>query len=340
MVCAKLDADLRQLARNHRCYYSRYADDLTFSTSRPTFPSDLAVRRGGWGASGVALGRPLVEAIESNGFCVNEAKTRMQFRDCHQEVTGLTVNGRRPNVSRRFVRQLRAMIHCWYDKGLPEAERRFHEQYDTSRLRRGGHDPEFAKVVRGKLDFLKMIRGEDDPVYRNLRNKLHSFAPEVIDELPRLRSCFISYGGPDLAMAQRLYDDLKRAGVACWFYRVDATAGRRTWEEIVAELRGAEKVLILCSIRGLLQDGVRKEIENQVDESSEKMLLLSLDNDWTHGAYRVDRGGRDLKPVMLERNYVDFADLEYEEAFGKLMKALRSAEIERSTLPLARLAVH
>jgi RNA-directed DNA polymerase len=42
MICARLDSQLYEIAKKHRCYYSRYADDITFSTSVRAFPSELA----------------------------------------------------------------------------------------------------------------------------------------------------------------------------------------------------------------------------------------------------------------------------------------------------------
>ena len=38
MICAKMDSQLQQLSASHRCTYTRYADDMTFSTSRRSSP--------------------------------------------------------------------------------------------------------------------------------------------------------------------------------------------------------------------------------------------------------------------------------------------------------------
>ena len=42
LIAHLLDVRLARLAKAHKCTYSRYADDITFSTNRKEFPSDLA----------------------------------------------------------------------------------------------------------------------------------------------------------------------------------------------------------------------------------------------------------------------------------------------------------
>jgi RNA-directed DNA polymerase len=42
MICARLDSQLRLLAKEHHCTFTRYADDITFSTTLPVFPQRLA----------------------------------------------------------------------------------------------------------------------------------------------------------------------------------------------------------------------------------------------------------------------------------------------------------
>jgi RNA-directed DNA polymerase len=102
-----LDIRLVKLARSHGCSYSRYADDLTFSTNKQDFPSAIAAL--GEDHSWV-VGQGLSEIIEKSGFQLNPKKTRMQYRDSRQEVTGLIVN-RRTNTTSEYRRLTRAMTH-------------------------------------------------------------------------------------------------------------------------------------------------------------------------------------------------------------------------------------
>ena len=124
MICSKLDGELQRLAQRFHCTYTRYADDITFSSTTPKFPKPLAIET----TSGIELGGVLKKCIESNGFHIHEGKVRLQKPDRRQEVTGITVNDL-PNVNRRFIRQLRAMIHAWKKYGYENAEREYHEKY-------------------------------------------------------------------------------------------------------------------------------------------------------------------------------------------------------------------
>jgi RNA-directed DNA polymerase len=79
MIAHILDVRLVQLAKAHKTTYSRYADDLTFSTNQKAFPEELAAREDGAGSEW-KLGKALVSAIEGSGFAINPSKTRMQVQ--------------------------------------------------------------------------------------------------------------------------------------------------------------------------------------------------------------------------------------------------------------------
>lgn len=104
-----LDMRLVKLAKKHGCTYTRYADDITFSTNKKVFPKQLAKQRlcdeNDW-----RLGRDLKREIEKCGFRVNPRKTRMQYYFSRQTVTGLNVNTK-PNVSQSYYKSVRAMCH-------------------------------------------------------------------------------------------------------------------------------------------------------------------------------------------------------------------------------------
>ena len=124
MVCWGMDSALQRLAGQCRSTYTRYADDLTFSTNRRDFPTELATIDDGE----VRLGPELAAVLERSGFRVNARKVRLQTREFRQEVTGLTVNVF-PNVRRRYVRQIRAMLHAWRTFGLAAAEAEYRRRY-------------------------------------------------------------------------------------------------------------------------------------------------------------------------------------------------------------------
>jgi RNA-directed DNA polymerase len=110
-----LDIHLSKLAAKAGCRYTRYADDLSFSTSKPDFPTTVAeyaaVNPHQW-----LPGKELTRLIRHAGFSVNAKKTRMQYRDSRQEVTGLVIN-KKVNVRCEYRRSVRAMVHRLFTKG-------------------------------------------------------------------------------------------------------------------------------------------------------------------------------------------------------------------------------
>jgi RNA-directed DNA polymerase len=115
MVAHILDVRLVRLAKTHRVRYSRYAEDLTFSTNEKEFPSALAFLEAG-AQSEWTLGPHLVTAINSFGFAINATKTRMQVRPSRQMVTGLTVNVK-VNIPQDYVRATRSMCNSLFQNG-------------------------------------------------------------------------------------------------------------------------------------------------------------------------------------------------------------------------------
>lgn len=110
-----LDIHLSKLAFKAGCTYTRYADDLTFSTNKPEFPARIAKQISEqphkW-----EVGDELQEIITASGFKINAQKTRLQYRDSRQDVTGLVVN-RKVNIRSEYRRAVRAMAHHLFMTG-------------------------------------------------------------------------------------------------------------------------------------------------------------------------------------------------------------------------------
>lgn len=197
IVCLRLDASLMSLARRQRMTYSRYCDDLSFSTRRHDFPVDVAVAGGGWIGEDIAIGPALREVLRANGFEANPKKTRLQLRSCRQEVTGLTVN-EFPNVPRAFVRSLRAMIYNWRAHGLASAAREYFEHHHYGSAIVGSVEERFKRVLLGRVQHVGMVKGWRDPVYCKLRDLLHARDASLIEPAPAptaYRSPTIGRGG-------------------------------------------------------------------------------------------------------------------------------------------------
>jgi RNA-directed DNA polymerase len=115
LIAHVLDMHIVRLAAAAGCTYSRYADDLTFSTNKPQFSADIAHPAEGDSHVWVP-GEKLQEIITHSGFTVNDRKTRMQYRDSRQDVTGLVVN-RKVNVRWEYRHNVRAMVYTLFRTG-------------------------------------------------------------------------------------------------------------------------------------------------------------------------------------------------------------------------------
>lgn len=112
LIAHSLDIRLATFAKKQGCIYSRYADDITFSTRKQLFSTELVKNDG----RNIVVGIKLRTEIERAGFSINNKKTRLQFNDSRQDVTGLVVN-RKVNIKREYAREARAMCHHLFTTG-------------------------------------------------------------------------------------------------------------------------------------------------------------------------------------------------------------------------------
>lgn len=171
LICRNLDNDLRDIAKKNKCFYTRYADDITFSTRLYKFPNKLATLK----ENKVFLSKELKKIITDNGFNLNDKKVSIRQKFERQYVTGLTVNTKL-NTKRKFIKSLRAKLYAWEKFGLEKASEEHFTKYSIKH--KGKKSSElFIKIIEGKLLFLSDIRGKNDQLFKSFLNKFESLKP-------------------------------------------------------------------------------------------------------------------------------------------------------------------
>lgn len=172
LVCRQLDKKLYLLAKKYHCAYSRYADDITFSSNKNIFNVDSVFYR------------ELKQIVELEcRLKINEDKTRVQSRKYRQEVTGLVVN-KKVNVTKRYVKQIRMWLYLWETYGYEKAQKLFIHDYLHDKGHVKSESAHMDNVLCGKLDYLKMIVGSENVAYIKLAerfNELHNISNSVIN---------------------------------------------------------------------------------------------------------------------------------------------------------------
>jgi RNA-directed DNA polymerase len=188
MLCAQMDSQLQKLASTQRCTYTRYADDITFSTSRKDFPVSIAAINN---LNQVEPGPEFKAIVTGNGFCIHPEKLWLRRRNRRQEVTGITVNDF-PNLPRRFTNQIRAMLHAWKIYGLEATQCEHYAKYTRKHRAPWKNLTPFQFILKGKIEYLGMIKGKTSREYiqflQQLRNLDPNLVPEPLSPLEALKS--------------------------------------------------------------------------------------------------------------------------------------------------------
>lgn len=105
LICSIFDYRIWKIARKYHLDYTRYADDLSFSTNEKRFiekKTDFL--------------NDVITEIEQSGFALNISKTRFQLKWSRQMVTGIVVNSKL-NTPREFYKSTRSMANHLYKTG-------------------------------------------------------------------------------------------------------------------------------------------------------------------------------------------------------------------------------
>lgn len=190
IICERLDFYLTKVANRFGLNYSRYADDITFSSMHNVYQKDSTFIN------------ELIRIISEQNFHIKESKTRLQNTDYRQEVTGLIVN-HKTNVKQKYIKELRMWLYYWENYGFEKANTYFSIHYVNSKKNSKSTVPNIAKVIGGKLDFLKMVKGECNQTYLKLNNRYR----KLIGEIQSNNTTNISTPKPNILNVKRLTND-------------------------------------------------------------------------------------------------------------------------------------
>ncbi len=213
ILCKKLDRRLTGLANRFGAKYTRYADDITFSSPHNIYKDEDFQSE---------LKRIISEdnLIKANGKQINigpqlqfnSDKTRLQKSAHRQEVTGLIVN-EKANVRKRYVKQIRMWLYYWEKYGYEKAQQIFTKDYIADKGHVKKRKPNFVNVLDGKLDFLKMVKGKEDSTYKTLKirfDKLIQTKEKIQTEKVDLNMVLNTLINKGLNPAMDLYDRFKK----------------------------------------------------------------------------------------------------------------------------------
>lgn len=168
MICFRMDKDFLSIAKSLRCIYTRYADDITFSSHQPMTAlfEDLVPRLGHFNPN---LLMPAFRSIvATNGFIINPNKAHYADRHSRRMVTGIKIN-ELLNVDRRYVRNIRAALYSVETLGLEAAQEKFRNKH------RGTAD--LGQHLQGKIAWLRHIKGQSDSVFRSIAIRFNQSFP-------------------------------------------------------------------------------------------------------------------------------------------------------------------
>jgi retron-type reverse transcriptase len=254
MICEQMDRRLTGLAKRFGLHFSRYADDMTFSSMHNVYQPDGAFMQ------------ELTRIITEQGFRFNEKKTRLQKVGQKQDVTGLTV-GEKVNVSRKYIKELRSTLNVWEKFGYSEAYAWFYKRYKADKGYGKKGEPVLENVLEGKINYLKMVKGETDSTYRALRKRLDDLLATLQESRPKreTRHAKVSYTLIDF---KRLFADAAMDfssapnGLVSGKLTISGITTPIYFDKIFRESSFADKAKILEAINNGTSDWYISEIED------------------------------------------------------------------------------
>lgn len=159
LVMRETDAEITKIARDAGLTYTRYSDDITFSTTED-FDRTKAM----------SVVRATTAVLRAIGLTVNEKKTKIVPPGARKIVLGLLVDGNEPKLTKEFRDSLRQ--HLYYAAKFGPAAHRNRRGFDSV--------AGLYRHLRGLVDFAKSV---DPAFHAEMRAELNAIAWSL-DETP------------------------------------------------------------------------------------------------------------------------------------------------------------
>ena len=150
LVMTGFDEYMGSWCRRRGVAYTRYSDDLTFSSDEPLYPVYLRAK----------------EKLEKMGLEINDSKTHFLTSHTRQQVTGIVVN-EKINIPSEYRRKLRKEIHYVLQYGAEDA-------FSRCKDKDGFSSPtarHYVLSLLGRTDYILQVR-RDDAYFKDARKKL------------------------------------------------------------------------------------------------------------------------------------------------------------------------
>lgn len=159
-----------------------------------------------------------------------------------------------------------------------------------------------------------------------------TYAPSLTARPIEFYKCFISFTEADDKFAQKLYNDLKAAGIKCWRWKEDARWGKTLMRSIDEAVRIYDKLIVVCSEQSLNSPAIVREIERALQKEdslaregkdNEVLFPIRLDD------YIFDVWEHYRKADVTAKNVGDFRQWEVPEEYEKkLARLIQDLKIE------------
>jgi hypothetical protein len=155
---------------------------------------------------------------------------------------------------------------------------------------------------------------------------LITYLPSLIgsENTIQFYSCFISFNDRDRPFAERLYADMQRSKVRCWYAHNDMRIGAKIRPTIHEAIKLHDKVLLIISESAMESSWVESEVEATLEREHEQnrivLFPIRLDDTVMHRADGWPADIRRTRHIGDFRNWMN--PNSYQQAFERLLRDL------------------